>query len=164
MKNKLITSLACSTVLSLSIMGASYASTAVGSAALGGIPNANTGMDGTADNTRMNTEGNLMNRTTGPVRPYPDESIRKVPNQGSQTRDNYTRGNYNPNSTSNVAPIGNTTTNTNTNTNANTNGRYRATSLTDNTSNTNRSSNWGWLGLLGLVGLAGMRSRSDERR
>lgn len=73
--NKLITSLACGTVLSMSIMGASYANP-IGSAALGGIPNANTGMDGTVNNTRMmNTEGNLMNGTTGTMNQH--ESIMK---------------------------------------------------------------------------------------
>lgn len=145
--NKLITSLACGTVLSMSIMGASYASNAVGSAALGGIPNANTGMDGTVNNTRMmNTEGNLMNGTTGTMNQH--ESIMR---DKIRTGENYTRDNYNRNT---VTPLSNTTTD----------GRYRATSTTTNTGTTKRGSNWGWLGLFGLLGLVGMRSRSEERR
>jgi len=149
--NKLITSLACGTVLSMSIMGASYANP-IGSAALGGIPNANTGMDGTVNNTRMmNTEGNLMNGTTGTMNQ--NESImRDKIRTGENYRPNtYNTNNYNRNT---VAPLSNTTTD----------GRYRATSTTTNTGTTSRGSNWGWLGLLGLLGLVGMRSRSDERR
>ncbi|ETT56983.1 MULTISPECIES: WGxxGxxG family protein [Paenibacillus] len=145
--NKLITSLACGTVLSMSLMGASYASNAVGSAALGGIPAANTGMDGTAEHTRMmNTEGNLMNGTTGTMNQH--ESIMK---DKIRIDDNYRPNNYRTNST--VNPATNTTQT----------GKYRATSTTTNAA-TNKGSNWGWLGLLGLLGLAGMRSRSDERR
>ncbi|WP_405168619.1 WGxxGxxG-CTERM domain-containing protein [Paenibacillus sp. FSL H3-0286] len=157
--NKLITSLACGTVLSMSLMGASYASNAVGSAALGGIPAANTGMDGTAEHTRMmNTEGNLMNGTTGTLNQH--ESIMKDkiriddnyrPNNYNTDNYNDTRNNYRTNST--VNPATNTTQT----------GKYRATSTTTNAA-TNKGSNWGWLGLLGLLGLAGMRSRSDERR
>lgn len=174
--NKLITSLACGTVLSMSIMGASYASNEIGSAALGGIPAANTGMDGTVNNTRlMNTEGNLMNGTTGTLNR--NESIMKDKirtndnyrpngystnnyNQRNNTWDNttngyttdgYTRGNYNTNNT--VNPMTNTTPA----------GRYRATSTTTNTTGTSRGSNWGWLGLFGLLGLLGMRSRSEGR-
>ncbi|MNO55380.1 hypothetical protein D3C76_458700 [compost metagenome] len=160
--NKLITSLACSTVLSMSIMGASYASNATGTAALGGIPNANTGMDGSVNNTRlMNTEGNLMNGTTGTMNQH--ESIMKdkirtgdnyrpnTYNTNNYNDGNYTRDNYNRNT---VTPLGNTTPD----------GKYRATSTTTNTGTTSRGSNWGWLGLLGLLGLVGMRSRSDERR
>ncbi|HBS47166.1 MAG TPA: hypothetical protein DEA91_26755 [Paenibacillus sp.] len=145
--NKLITSLACGTVLSMSLMGASYASNAIGSAALGGIPNANTGMDGTVNNTRMmNTEGNLMNGTTGTMNQ--NESIMR---DKIRTGDNYTRDNYNRNT---VTPLSNTTTD----------GRYRATSTTTNTGTTRKGTNWGWLGLFGLLGLVGMRSRSNERR
>ncbi|CAH1055267.1 YppG family protein [Paenibacillus pseudetheri] len=145
--NKLITSLACSTVLSMSLMGASYASNTIGSAALGGIPNANTGMDGTVNNTRMmNTEGNLMNGTTGTMNQH--ESIMR---DKIRTGDNYTRDNYNRNT---VTPLSNTTTD----------GRYRATSTTTNTGTTRKGTNWGWLGLFGLLGLVGMRSRSNERR
>ena len=145
--NKLITSLACGTVLSMSLMGASYASNAIGSAALGGIPNATTGMDGTVNNTRMmNTEGNLMNGTTGTMNQH--ESIMR---DKIRTGDNYTRDNYNRNT---VTPLSNTTTD----------GRYRATSTTTNTGTTRKGTNWGWLGLFGLLGLVGMRSRSNERR
>lgn len=100
--NKLITSLACGTVLSMSLMGASYASNAVGSAALGGIPAANTGMDGTAEHTRMmNTEGNLMNGTTGTMNQH--ESIMK---DKIRIDDNYRPNNYN---TNNYNDIGTTT-------------------------------------------------------
>ncbi|OMD43520.1 MULTISPECIES: hypothetical protein [Paenibacillus] len=159
--NKLITSLACCTVLSLSVMGASYANP-IGSAALGGIPNANTGMDGTVNNTRMmNTEGNLMNGTTGTMNQHESimrDKIRTGENynrnnyhNNNYNTENYTRDNYNRNT---VTPLSNTTTD----------GRYRATSTTTNTGTTSRGSNWGWLGLFGLLGLVGMRSRSDERR
>ncbi len=159
--NKLITSLACCTVLSMSVMGASYASNPIGSAAFGGIPNANTGMDGTVNNTRMmNTEGNLMNGTTGTMNQHESimkDKIRTGENYRPNTyntnnyNENYTRDNYNRNT---VSPLSNTTTD----------GRYRATSTTTNTATTSRGSNWGWLGLFGLLGLVGMRSRSDERR
>ncbi|WP_025704826.1 WGxxGxxG family protein [Paenibacillus graminis] len=53
--NKLITSFACGTVLSMSLLGVGYASTASGT----------TGMDGTG-NRMMNEQGNtMMNNTTG---------------------------------------------------------------------------------------------------
>jgi MYXO-CTERM domain-containing protein len=141
----------------MSIMGASYASNAIGSAALGGIPNANTGMDGSVNNTRlMNTEGNLMNGTTGTMNPHESIMRDKIRtgenyNRNNYNTENYTRDNYNRNT---VTPLGNTTPD----------GRYRATSTTTNTGTTSRGSNWGWLGLFGLLGLVGMRSRSDERR
>jgi MYXO-CTERM domain-containing protein len=157
--NKLITSLACCTVLSMSVMGASYASHAIGSAALGGVPAANTGMDGNANHTRMiNTNSNLMNGTTGTVNQHenlikdkirPDDHYRP----SNYNSNSYDQGNYN--NDGRVAPLSNTTPT----------GKYRATSTTTNTAGTtSRGSNWGWLGLFGLLGLVGMRSRSDERR
>lgn len=144
--NKLITSLACGTVLSMSVMGASYASSANGSASLGGIPAVTTGT----------MDGNLMNGTTGTLNT--NESIMR---DKIRTNDSYreyynntNRGNYNTNNYNNtVSPLANTTPT----------GRYRTTSTTTNNANTNRGSNWGWLGLLGLLGLVGMRSRSGER-
>jgi MYXO-CTERM domain-containing protein len=138
-------------------MGASYASNAIGTAALGGIPNANTGMDGSVNNTRlMNTEGNLMNGTTGTMNPHESIMRDKIRtgenyNRNNYNTENYTRDNYNRNT---VTPLGNTAPD----------GKYRATSTTTNTGTTSRGSNWGWLGLFGLLGLVGMRSRSDERR
>lgn len=170
--NKLITSLACGTVLSMSLMGASYASNDIGSAALGGVPNANTGMDGTNHNRMMNTEGNLMNGVTGTVNQTENIMRDKI----RTTNDNYrTRGTGTNNNQRNNSWDNNTTNNyirDNTNTNsqmspmANTTpaGRYRATSTTTNNDNNGRTSNWGWLGLFGLLGLLGMRSKSEERR
>ncbi len=177
--NKLITSLACGTVLSMSIMGASYASSPTGTAALGGIPEVTTAtmdgnMDGNMGNARMmNNNGNWMNGTTGTMNK--NESIMKDKirtndnyrpngystnnyNQRNNDWDNYTNGymwdNTNTNTNNKVSPMAGITPA----------GRYRATSTTvNNTGTTNRGSNWGWLGLFGLLGLVGMRSRGGER-
>ncbi|CAH1195799.1 hypothetical protein PAECIP111892_02107 [Paenibacillus auburnensis] len=146
--NKLITSLACGTVLSLSLLGSGYAANAAGTG--GGmsttIPDTGTTgtrtegireMNGTGTHL-MNQGNNMMNQTTG--------SMRKGENM---VRDAVTPGDNNR-----VSPLNNTTQT----------GRYRATSTTTNANNNDdNDSNWGWLGLVGLLGLAGMRSRSTER-
>lgn len=163
--NKLITSLACGTVISMSIMGASYASSPIGTAALGGIPMVTTGvmdgnMDGNTGNARMmNSNGNWMNGTTGTVNKNESIMKDKIRTSDNYNHNNYHNNNYNPGSYTRdnykgtVSPLANTTPA----------GRYRATSTTTNTTSTSRGSNWGWLGLFGLLGLVGMRSRGGER-
>lgn len=147
--NKLITSLACGTVLSMSLLGAGYTSAAAGTTGMGGTaPVTNS----TTSDTRMGTMGNMgdmdgrstpmtngrgntmMNQTTGTM--HKNETIMK---DKIRTGDN-----------SSVSPLNNTTPT----------GIYRAQSTTGDNDN---GSNWGWLGLLGLLGLVGMRSRSGER-
>lgn len=173
--NKLITSLACGTVISMSIMGASYASPAIGTASLGGIPEVTSTMDGNMGNTRMmNNNGNLMNGTTGTMNQNESimkDKIRTNGNNGYSTNnnnnnqrnnnwDNYTNGymwdNTNTNTNNRVSPMANITPA----------GRYRTNSTTTGTTNNNndnnRGSNWGWLGLFGLLGLVGMRNRGSE--
>ncbi|MGN7761274.1 WGxxGxxG family protein [Paenibacillus sp. 22594] len=144
--NKLITSLACGTVLSMSLLGVGYASSASGTTGMGGTApvyngsSTNDRMNNTGTGTRMmNEQGNtMMNNTTGTLR-----------NNDTIMRDKIRTGD---NST--VSPLSNTTPT----------GRYRATSTTTNaTDNDDNGSNWGWLGLVGLLGLAGMRSKSGER-
>ncbi|WP_042216621.1 WGxxGxxG family protein [Paenibacillus borealis] len=147
--NKLITSLACGTVLSMSLLGAGYTSAAAGTTGMGSTaPVTNS----TTSDTRMGTMGNMgnmdgrstpmtngrgntmMNQTTGTM--HKTETIMK---DKIRTGDN-----------SSVSPLNNTTPT----------GIYRAQSTT---TDNNNGSNWGWLGLLGLLGLVGMRSRSGER-
>ncbi|WP_379161309.1 WGxxGxxG family protein [Paenibacillus sp. sgz5001063] len=140
--NKLITSLACGTVLSMSLLGVGYASNASGTAGMGGtapIYNGSSTNDRMGTGTRMmNEQGNTMlNNTTGTLR-----------NNDTIMRDKVRTGD---NST--VSPLSNTTQT----------GRYRATSTTTNATDNDNGSNWGWLGLVGLLGLAGMRNRSSER-
>ncbi|OKP97492.1 WGxxGxxG family protein [Paenibacillus sp. P46E] len=144
--NKLITSLACGTVLSMSLLGVGYASSASGTTGMGGTAPVYNGssttdrMTNTGTGTHMmNEQGNtMMNNTTGTLRNNDTIMRDKI-----RTGDNTT-----------VSPLSGTTTT----------GRYRATSTTTNaTDNDNNRSNWGWLGLVGLLGLAGMRSKSGER-
>ena len=153
--NKLITSLACGTVLSMSLLGAGSISAAPGgmTTTIPGVMSTTApGMHSTTtdgrmgnmhmrdlDDRTMDNRGNtLMNETRDSM--HKTESIMK---DKIRTGDN-----------SSVSPLSNN----------NTTGRYRAqsTTTTGTTNNDNRS-NWGWLGLLGLLGLAGMRSRTGER-
>lgn len=144
--NKLITSLACGTVLSVSLLGAGYTASAAGTTGMGGtapVINSTTtdnrmgnmdNMDGINTRDRMmNSRGNtMMNQTTGTM--HRNETIMK---DKIRTGDN-----------SSVSPLSNSTPT----------GIYRAQSTT-----AGNGSGWGWLGLLGLLGLVGMRSRSGER-
>lgn len=145
--NKLITSLACITMLSMSLMGAGHAAHAAGTGGGMGTAIPDTGATGTrteriretngTGSNMMNQQGNtMMNQTTGTVRKGETMLKDAVGNGDNST----------------VSPLSNTTPT----------GRYRATSTTATTGNGN-GSNWGWLGLIGLLGLAGMRSRSGER-
>jgi MYXO-CTERM domain-containing protein len=153
--NKLITSLACGTVLSMSLLGAGNAANAAGTGGGMGSAIPDTGATGTrteriretngtgshmmngTDTRMMNQQGNtMMNQTTGTMRK--GETILK---DAVRTGENNT-----------VSPLSTTPT-----------GRYRATSTTTNNTDNDNGSNWGWLGLIGLLGLAGMRSRSGER-
>lgn len=144
--NKLITSLTCGTILSMSLLGANYTSAAVGTTGMGGTSPA---VNSTATDGRMNNMGNMdatrdrmtngrgntmMNQTTGTM--HRNETIMR---DKVRTGDN-----------SSVSPLSNSTPT----------GNYRAQSTTGDNDN---NSNWGWLGLLGLLGLVGMRSRSGER-
>ncbi|MEK3879200.1 WGxxGxxG family protein [Paenibacillus sp. FSL H8-0122] len=154
--NKLITSLACGTVLSMSLLGAGDISAAAPGGMTTTIPGVmsttapgmhstttdgrmgNMGNMGNLDDRMMDSRGNtMMNETRDSM--HKTESIMK---DKIRTGDN-----------SSVSPLSNN----------NTTGRYRAQSTTTTANNDNRSSNWGWLGLLGLLGLAGMRSRTGER-
>ncbi|WNS43888.1 WGxxGxxG family protein [Paenibacillus sp. MMS20-IR301] len=142
--NKLITSLACGTVLSVSLLGAGYTASAAGTMGMDGrVPSTNStttdsrmsnmgSMDGRSTQM-MNSRGNtMMNQTTGTM--HRNETIMK---DKIRTGDN-----------SSVSPLSNSTPT----------GVYRAQSTTNG-----NGSGWGWLGLLGLLGLAGMRNRSGER-
>ncbi|SET62263.1 WGxxGxxG family protein [Paenibacillus sp. NFR01] len=160
--NKLLTSLACGTVLSMSILGVGFAENASGMSmgGSGGMTTRNApaptytndrvgNMDTNNYMDRMvNQAGRDMTNTmTGTVRKTENIMDDKV------RTDNYRTNNYrNDNST--VSPLSNATPT----------GRYRATSTTANNDNDNNNGNWGWLGLIGLIGLAGMRNRSSERR
>ncbi|MNO56140.1 hypothetical protein D3C76_466500 [compost metagenome] len=144
--NKLITSLACGTVLSMSLLGVGYASTASGTTGMGGtspVYNGSAANDrmtnmGTTGTRMMNEQGNtMMNNTTGTLRNNDTIMRDKV-----RTGDNTT-----------VSPLANTTQT----------GRYRATATTTNAADNDNDFDWGWLGLVGLLGLAGMRNRSGER-
>ncbi|GGG03804.1 hypothetical protein GCM10010912_55710 [Paenibacillus albidus] len=140
--NKLITSLACCTVLSMTLMGASYASpasvTGMGGTTQGkmdtndGITNNGTVNNPLGNDNRMTTpDGNMMNGTTGTMNRN---------NRGDDYR---------------ISPL----------TTAGPNGNYRARATTGATNNGNdNGANWGWLGLVGLLGLAGMRNRSTGDR
>ncbi|WP_339219457.1 WGxxGxxG family protein [Paenibacillus sp. FSL H8-0332] len=149
--NKLITSLACGTVLSMSLLGAGSISAAPGgmttttpgvmSTTAPGMNNMSTdgrmGNMGNMDDRMMDGRGNtMMNETRDSM--HKTESIMK---DKIRTGDN-----------SSVSPLSNDMPT----------GRYRAQSTTT-TSNTGKGSNWGWLGLVGLLGLAGMRSRTGDR-
>ncbi|UQZ32838.1 hypothetical protein C2I18_04245 [Paenibacillus sp. PK3_47] len=159
--NKLITSLACTTVLSMSLLGVGSAAHAAGTG--GGMGSAvpdtgATGMNterthmlngtgngtgngngtGTGIGTRVN---NMMDRTTGTVNRTTDNIL-------GGDRNNRTGDNHG------VSPLSNN------NNNNNNNGRYRATAANNNNDD---GMDWGWLGLIGLLGLAGMRNKSSER-
>lgn len=132
---KLVTSLVCGTVLSMSLLGSGYASSAADMTGLGN----NQGRAGTTTNgglgtmgtdTRANPVGNTMNGMTG-------------------TRNNNT-----------VSPLTNNNNRAGNGTGAGT-GNFRATATN---ANRNAGFDWGWLGLAGLLGLAGMRSGTRERR
>lgn len=151
--NKLITTIACGTVLSMSLLGASDISAAPGGMTTttpGVMSTSAPGMNTTTDG-RMGNMGNMGNMDD-----------RMMDNRGNtlmnETRDsmhkteNIMRDKVRTGDNSSVSPLSNN----------NTTGRYRAQSTTTNNNNDNRS-NWGWLGLLGLLGLAGMRSRTGER-
>ncbi|WP_342478675.1 WGxxGxxG family protein [Paenibacillus sp. FSL H7-0350] len=152
--NKLITSLACGTVLSMSLLGAGDISAAPGgmmTTTPGVMSTSAPGMNSTTtdgrmgnmnmrdmDDRTMDNRGNtLMNETRDSM--HKTESIMK---DKIRTGDN-----------SSVSPLSNN----------NTTGRYRAQSTTTTATNNGNRSNWGWLGLVGLLGLAGMRSRTGER-
>ncbi|WP_254075348.1 WGxxGxxG family protein [Paenibacillus tritici] len=145
--NKLITSLACGTVLSMSLLGAGDISAAAGGMSTTTPP----GMNSTTTDGRMGNMGNMGNMDD-----------RTMDNRGNtlmnETRDsmhkteNIMKDKIRTGDNSSVSPLSNNTTT----------GRYRAQSTTATDNNDNRS-NWGWLGLLGLLGLAGMRSRTGER-
>lgn len=170
--NKLLTSLACGTVLSMSILGVGFAENASGMSMGGsGGMTTRTAPTPTYTNDRVgNMDTNnymdrmvnqagrdLTNTMTGTVRKTENIMDDKVRTDNYRTNDyrtnNYRTNNYrNDNST--VSPLSNATPT----------GRYRATSTTTNNDNDNNNGNWGWLGLIGLIGLAGMRNRSSERR
>ncbi|MEK5026697.1 WGxxGxxG family protein [Paenibacillus sp. FSL M7-1046] len=151
---KLITSLACGTVLSMSLLGAGHAVNAAGTGGMGSaVPD--TGMNGLkTENRTGNTMSDMGTRTGGPML-----------NQEDNTLLNRTTG-----TTHNNDSIMNDKMRTGTNgtttqyPDASRGTKYRATSTTTAaTNNDGNRSNWGWLGLVGLLGLAGMRSRSGER-
>ncbi|WP_052416658.1 WGxxGxxG family protein [Paenibacillus sp. FSL R5-0912] len=147
--NKLITSLACGTVLSMSLLGAGYTSAAAGTTGMGGTaPVTNS----TTSDTRMGTMGNNMGNMDGRSTPMMNGRGNTMMNQTTGTmhrNETIMRDKIRTGDNSSVSPLNNTTPT----------GIYRAQSTTDDNDN---GSNWGWLGLLGLLGLVGMRSRSGE--
>ncbi|KAI7252020.1 hypothetical protein KC345_g11521 [Hortaea werneckii] len=122
---KLITSLACGTVLSMSLLGVGYASTAAGTSGMGGTAPV---INSTTTDNRMGNMGNtMMNQTTGTM--HKNETIMR---DKIRTGDN-----------SSVSPLNNTTPT----------GIYRAQSTTDDNDNNSNWGWLGLLGLLGLVGM-----------
>ncbi|KWX70847.1 hypothetical protein AML91_25695 [Paenibacillus jilunlii] len=138
----MLTSFACGTVLSMSLLGVGYASTASGT----------TGAVGTG--TRMmNEQGNtMMNNTTGTG----TAGFGTTGTTGTGTGTTGTTGTMRNRGgdNNNVSPLSNTTQT----------GRYRANATTTNAADNDNDFDWGWLGLVGLLGLAGMRNKSGERR
>jgi len=158
---KLITSLACCTVLSMSLLGVGYASNASGTAGMGGTTQGTTGTYGTG-NYPTNRDGNLLNRAEDAVNRgvgTMERGVNRMTNTGTTrtpVNDTIMTDKYRSYNNGTTSPISNDRVT----------GRYRATSTTTGTTTNNNGSNWGWLGLVGLLGLAGMRSRreSGERR
>ncbi|WP_410514559.1 WGxxGxxG family protein [Paenibacillus sp. BR2-3] len=92
--NKLITSLVCGTVLSMSLVGASYASTASGTTDLDGTT---PGRNGTTTNGGLGTMG-TGNRMTNPIR----NMDRNNNNTVSPLSNNNRNGNYRATATTNA--------------------------------------------------------------
>ncbi|WP_052380478.1 WGxxGxxG family protein [Paenibacillus camerounensis] len=180
--NKLVTSLACGTLLSMSLMGSGYAANAAGTGGGMGASIPDTGRTGMqteriretngttgthmlngTGNRMMNQTGNTMRGTESRMNHNGNTMMNELERSGDKMMNNATGtmrkgGNMvnnavRGNDNSSVSPLS-TSTET---------GRYRATSTTTSATDNNRGSNWGWLGLVGLLGLAGMRSRSGER-
>ncbi|MEK3759601.1 WGxxGxxG family protein [Paenibacillus sp. FSL P4-0338] len=149
--NKLITSLACGTVLSMSLLGAGDISAASAPGGMmtttpGVMSTAAPGMNNTTDG-RMGNMGNMDDRMMDRGNTMMNQTRDTLRRDDTIMGDKIRTGDNSP-----VSPLNNN----------NTTGRYRAQNTTTTANNDNRS-NWGWLGLVGLLGLAGMRSRTGER-
>ncbi|WP_052092246.1 WGxxGxxG family protein [Paenibacillus sp. FSL H7-0357] len=154
---KLITSLACGTVLSISLLGAGNAANAAGTAGMGSaVPD--TGMNGLktenrTENRTGNTMGNMGTRTGAPMLNQEDNTLMNRTTGTTHRNDSIMNDRIRTGTNDTLTQYPDTSRGT----------KYRATSTTTAATTNGRGSNWGWLGLLGLLGLAGMRSRSGER-
>ncbi|WP_150266173.1 WGxxGxxG family protein [Paenibacillus tepidiphilus] len=159
--NKLITSLACGTLLSMSLMGVGFAESAAGT--MGNtVPDTGArGGQGVVNNL-TNDAHRMYNEGTGRLNQAGNNMMNQVTGTGNRT-DNIMRDKVRTGDNNNgVSPLSTTNDNGRYRTNNTTdNGRYRANATTNN--NDNDNGNWGWLGLIGLLGLAGMRNRSVDR-
>lgn len=142
---KMMISLACSTLLSMSIAGAGFA------ASTGGMGANNTGT--------MNQDGGILGRGADTINRAGDNTMNRMTGTTNTTGTTGTNGTYGTTGygTNGVNNGNNGNYRTN-NTTRNGNGNYRANAANNN----DNDMDWGWLGLLGLIGLAGMRNRNKE--